>query len=173
MPSLFRSLLGPSSSTLPPVGGIELPLGSAEPLMNNTGKELDLEEATVAKCNLRIEGMTCGSCVEVRRYSCLFDFGVLVWFQSIEGMLRPQAGIHSIKVALLAERGLVEYDPTLWSPEKLVGVSGTDRDFPVIHPALPGNIRYRIRCDGHPTNTRGRSNPPNIWYDVFVMYWYG
>ncbi|EIW79366.1 heavy metal translocatin [Coniophora puteana RWD-64-598 SS2] len=57
----------------------------------------------VAKCELKIEGMTCGACVE-----------------SIEGMLRNQEGIHSIKVALLAERGVVEYDPEKWTPEKLV-----------------------------------------------------
>lgn len=38
-------------------------------------------------------------------------------------MLRSQAGIHSIKVALLAERGVVEYDPFVWTPEKIVNVS--------------------------------------------------
>jgi hypothetical protein len=65
MPSIFRAFLGPSSSTLPPVGGIELPLGSSEPLLNNADKELDLQEPTIGKVDLRIEGMTCGSCVEV------------------------------------------------------------------------------------------------------------
>ena len=43
--------------------------------------------------------------------------------QSIEGMLRDQPGIHSIKVALLAERGVVEFDPSAWSVEKIVEVS--------------------------------------------------
>ena len=38
-------------------------------------------------------------------------------------MLRNQPGIHSIKVALLAERGVVEYDPKSWNPEKLINVS--------------------------------------------------
>lgn len=38
-------------------------------------------------------------------------------------MLRGQVGIHSIKVALLAERGTIEYDPTVWDIEKLIGVS--------------------------------------------------
>ena len=42
--------------------------------------------------------------------------------QSIEGMLRGQSGIHSIKVALLAERGVVEYDPDAWNPSKLIEV---------------------------------------------------
>lgn len=37
-------------------------------------------------------------------------------------MLRTQPGIHSVKVALLAERGVVEYDPDVWTPEKIVGV---------------------------------------------------
>ena len=43
--------------------------------------------------------------------------------QSIEGMLRSQTGIHSIKVALLAERGVVEYDPDVWDTDKIVSVS--------------------------------------------------
>lgn len=38
-------------------------------------------------------------------------------------MLRDQKGIHSIKVALLAERAVVEYDPALWTADKLVNVS--------------------------------------------------
>jgi len=38
-------------------------------------------------------------------------------------MLRDQKGIHSVKVALLAERAVVEYDPLHWNVEKLVGVS--------------------------------------------------
>lgn len=38
-------------------------------------------------------------------------------------MLRDQKGIHSIKVALLAERAVVDYDPSLWTAEKLVEAS--------------------------------------------------
>ena len=38
-------------------------------------------------------------------------------------MLRTQAGIHSVQVALLAERGVVEYDPNVWDPDKIVNVS--------------------------------------------------
>lgn len=37
-------------------------------------------------------------------------------------MLRTQPGIHSVKVALLAERGVVEYDPSVWTVEKIVEV---------------------------------------------------
>lgn len=44
------------------------------------------------------------------------------WSQAIEGMLREQSGIHSVKVALLAERGVVEYDPKTWDPEKIISV---------------------------------------------------
>ena len=40
-------------------------------------------------------------------------------------MLRDQPGIHSVKVALLAERGVIEYDPSAWTPEKLMNVSTT------------------------------------------------
>jgi len=42
--------------------------------------------------------------------------------QAIEGMLREQKGIHSIKVALLAERGVVEYDPEYWTVPKIIDV---------------------------------------------------
>lgn len=39
-------------------------------------------------------------------------------------MLRSQPGIHSVKVALLAERGVVEYDPATWDADKIISVSG-------------------------------------------------
>ena len=38
-------------------------------------------------------------------------------------MLRNMSGIHSIRVALLAERGFVEYNPQTWDPEKIINVS--------------------------------------------------
>lgn len=38
-------------------------------------------------------------------------------------MLRSQLGIHSVKVALLAERGVVEFDPQQWNAEKVINVS--------------------------------------------------
>ena len=38
-------------------------------------------------------------------------------------MLRTQDGIHSIKVALLAERAVVEYDPAVWTTDKIMSVS--------------------------------------------------
>ncbi|PWZ02800.1 heavy metal translocatin [Testicularia cyperi] len=50
----------------------------------------------------RIQGMTCGACVE-----------------TIERMIRNQPGIHSISVALLAEKGTVVYDDSIWTPEKV------------------------------------------------------
>jgi hypothetical protein len=42
--------------------------------------------------------------------------------KSIEGMLRSQPGIHSVKVALLAERGVVEFDPQQWNSDKVINV---------------------------------------------------
>lgn len=39
---------------------VELPIGTTEPLM-----PVD-KESSSQKCDLRIEGMTCGACVEVR-----------------------------------------------------------------------------------------------------------
>jgi Cu+-exporting ATPase len=31
--------------------------------------------------------------------------------------------MYSVKVALLAERAVVEYDPMVWTPEKIMAVS--------------------------------------------------
>lgn len=38
-------------------------------------------------------------------------------------MLKSQEGIHSVTVALLAERGVVHYDPYAWTADKIIGVS--------------------------------------------------
>jgi len=40
------------------------------------------------------------------------------------------SGIHSVRVALLAERGVVEYNPEAWDPEKIINVSTHLRPFP-------------------------------------------
>ncbi|KAH9933503.1 copper transporting p-type ATPase-like protein [Fomitopsis serialis] len=93
------TLLGSNTSVPVPSGKVELPMEEDEPL---TAKGLASE-----KCDIRIEGMTCSACVE-----------------SIEGMLRTQPGIHSIKVALLAERGVVEYDPNVWDTTKIMSEIG-------------------------------------------------
>ncbi|CEH19447.1 copper p-type atpase [Ceraceosorus bombacis] len=50
----------------------------------------------------KVGGMTCGACVE-----------------TIERMLRQQAGIYSVSVALLAERAVVAYDASKWTPAKI------------------------------------------------------
>ncbi|KAJ3861329.1 Cu-transporting P-type ATPase [Lentinula novae-zelandiae] len=108
--------------------GVELPVESSEPLMKGTDKEMALDEPVSEKCELRIEGMTCGSCVE-----------------AIEGMLRPQAGIHSIKVALLAERGVIEFDPKHWNVEKIVEeISDIGFDATAIPPSREDEVTLRI-----------------------------
>ncbi|KAI9435322.1 copper P-type ATPase CtaA [Lactarius indigo] len=101
-------------------GKVELPLTENEPL----GKSLENTE----RCELRIEGMTCGACVE-----------------SIEGMLRSQPGIHSVKVALLAERGVVEFDPQQWNAEKVINeISDIGFDATLIPPTRSDEITLRI-----------------------------
>ena len=60
-------------------------------------------------------------------------------------MLRSQSGILSVKVALLAERGVVEFDPLLWDVEKVINVSFHSPSNPVKiqhDTSPPGNIRY-------------------------------
>ncbi|KIY62940.1 copper-translocating P-t [Cylindrobasidium torrendii FP15055 ss-10] len=106
---------------------VELPTGSNEALMDNVNQELDLNPNT-EKSDFRIQGMTCGACVE-----------------SIEGMLRTQTGIHSVKVALLAERGLVEYDPSIWTPEKIASeIEDIGFEASVIAPSREDTVVLRI-----------------------------
>ncbi|KAG1907863.1 E1-E2 ATPase-domain-containing protein [Suillus fuscotomentosus] len=117
------------------LGNVELPLMEGEALAVT---KVD-GNGSFGKCELRIEGMTCGSCVE-----------------SIEGMLRPQAGIHSIKVALLAERCVVEYDPSVWTPEEIVNeISDIGFDATEIPIARSDMITLRIYGMTCETGLRG------------------
>ncbi|KAJ7116001.1 E1-E2 ATPase-domain-containing protein [Mycena epipterygia] len=102
--------------------GVELPIDSESSALMDKGP------AASEKCDLRIEGMTCGSCVE-----------------AIEGMLREQPGIHSIKVALLAERGVVEYDPKTWDAEKIISeISDIGFDATLIPVTRADTVTLRI-----------------------------
>ncbi|KAM6497163.1 Cu-transporting P-type ATPase [Amanita muscaria] len=100
--------------------------GSSSLILQNDSEKSSTP--STQKCELRIEGMTCGSCVE-----------------AIEGVLRQQNGIHSVKVALLAERGVIEFDPDIWTTEKLmseIGDIGFDATF--IPPARTDTVTLRI-----------------------------
>ncbi|KIJ65595.1 hypothetical protein HYDPIDRAFT_88088 [Hydnomerulius pinastri MD-312] len=104
-------------------GNVELPSAEDEPLVASGS-----QDGVPGKCELRIEGMTCSACVE-----------------SIEGMLRSQAGIYSIKVALLAERGVVEYEPTVWTPEKIINeISDIGFDATLIPVARSDAVTLRV-----------------------------
>ncbi|KAI0709854.1 copper P-type ATPase CtaA [Earliella scabrosa] len=117
--SAALNMLRPPRS--PAAGKLELPHSEDEPLVAGEGFAAE-------KCELRIEGMTCGACVE-----------------SIEGMLRTQPGIHSVKVALLAERGVVEYDPDVWDADKIINeISDIGFDATLIPPARADTITLRV-----------------------------
>ncbi|EIN09605.1 copper P-type ATPase CtaA [Punctularia strigosozonata HHB-11173 SS5] len=122
--NILQRIATPLTAAFPPLSAraVELPTSGDEPLMAKDAS------AGAEKCELRIEGMTCGACVE-----------------SIEGMLRNQPGIYSIKVALLAERGTVEYDPASWTPEKIIGeISDIGFDATLIPPTRSDAITLRI-----------------------------
>lgn len=88
------------------------------------GKSTDLAMTT----QLKVQGMTCGSCVA-----------------AIENGLKGQAGIYSIKVALLAERAVVEYDPASWTPEKLAEeIEDMGFEAQPIKPVLADTITIQI-----------------------------
>lgn len=95
--------------------------------------------------------------------------------QSIESMLRNQPGIHSVKVALLAERALVEYDPEKWTVEKIAEVRAT-----ICQPARPasgltdrallGNLRHWLRRYADTTDSLRCRHAPNIRHDLLVVH---
>ncbi|KAF8141548.1 copper P-type ATPase CtaA [Boletus edulis] len=94
-----------------------------EPLLASS-----LHEGKRDQCELRIEGMTCSSCVA-----------------SIEGVLRTQPGIYSVKVALLAERGVIEYDPTSWTTDKIINeISDIGFDATLVPQARSDTVTLRI-----------------------------
>ncbi|KIK98176.1 hypothetical protein PAXRUDRAFT_824138 [Paxillus rubicundulus Ve08.2h10] len=110
-------------SKLGATGSVELPSVEDEPLIASAS-----QNGTSGRCELRIEGMTCGACVE-----------------SIEGALRSQPGMYSVKVALLAERAVVEYDPMVWTPEKIVTeISDVGFDAILIPVARSDTVTLRV-----------------------------
>ncbi|KAF9474754.1 Cu-transporting P-type ATPase [Pholiota conissans] len=95
----------PLSPSFPPTSSSLSRMSLSEPLLDESKHDGFDHQASLdpERCELRVEGMTCGSCVE-----------------AIEGMLRDQKGIHSIKVALLTERAVIDYDPHIWTEDKLI-----------------------------------------------------
>ncbi|KAG9313039.1 E1-E2 ATPase-domain-containing protein [Chiua virens] len=126
------------------MGNVQLPSTGDEPLLASAYDD------TLGKCELRIEGMTCGACVE-----------------SIEGVLRTQPGIYSIKVALLAERGVVEYDPNVWTTQKIIDeISDIGFDATLVPSARSDSVTLRIygmTCSScTSTVEKGLRNMPGI-----------
>lgn len=83
----------PALSTPWPAGAIQAKVTAPQPCFTQP-------LAPVVK--IRIEGMTCNSCV-----------------QSIEGMISQRKGVVSAQVSLADHQGIFEYDPLLTSPEEL------------------------------------------------------
>ena len=116
-----------------------LPLDNDDPEVGAFKESIYIPQSQT--CELRIESMTCGSCVEVCLavlLSCTSTFPD-VCIKAIEGMLRDQEGIHSVKVALLAERGIIQYDPKVWTEDKLINVCLSGCSLNLSH-TTPGNI---------------------------------
>lgn len=83
----------PALSAPWPAGAVQAKLTAPQPCFTQP-------LASVVK--IRIEGMTCNSCV-----------------QSIEGMISQRNGVVSAHVSLAEHQGIFEYDPLLTSPEEL------------------------------------------------------
>ncbi|TRY98762.1 hypothetical protein DNTS_025499 [Danionella cerebrum] len=84
----------------------------------------------VCVAEIRIEGMTCGSCV-----------------MSIEGMISQKKGVRSAQVSLANHRGSFEYDPLLTSPEELraaVEDMGFDAFLPETNSLVPPAMKSPV-----------------------------
>lgn len=84
-----------------------------------------MESTAIENCTLKVEGMTCSSCVQVCHLilfivSLYADFLTL---QSIESYIGKLQGVESIQVALLSEKATINYIKDYWDPEKLANVS--------------------------------------------------
>lgn len=76
-------------------------------IMSNEGIPVLIDERTLRPLNasmtrIRIEGMTCHSCV-----------------RNIESVLSTTHGVRSVKVSLEKQEGVIEYDPSVTVPETL------------------------------------------------------
>ncbi|KAJ1307096.1 hypothetical protein OPQ81_001214 [Rhizoctonia solani] len=97
-------------------------------VLDKEGDALLDKDREIVKSEFRVEGMTCGACVK-----------------SIEDGLRSQAGIHSIQVALLAERAVVEYDPVVWTDDKIAEeISDMGFDATIIPTTATSTLALRI-----------------------------
>ena len=79
-------------------------------LPSTVNEESDEEETTTTESSfsvttLSVGGMTCGACTS-----------------AVEGAFKDIAGVKSFSISLLSERVVLEHDPKLLSPERIVGV---------------------------------------------------
>ncbi|CAG8551794.1 22140_t:CDS:2, partial [Racocetra persica] len=97
------NLISPLASEFAPFTNVTLkdsPYQESFPLKTIKNHTFDLDKIRV--CQIHVRGMTCASCVN-----------------SIEKHLRGVSGIESIKVSLLAERAVVEYNADIINDHKI------------------------------------------------------
>uniref|UniRef100_A0A9J7ZJN0 Copper-transporting ATPase 2 n=2 Tax=Cyprinus carpio TaxID=7962 RepID=A0A9J7ZJN0_CYPCA len=94
----------PSLLTLETVKGLleEIPPGNFMVSIPGWNSRLNSASIPPQTVTIRIEGMTCNSCVQV-----------------IEGMVSQRAGVCAIKVNLQEKKGIITFDSSLTSPEEL------------------------------------------------------
>uniref|UniRef100_A0A671TAT6 Copper-transporting ATPase 2 n=1 Tax=Sinocyclocheilus anshuiensis TaxID=1608454 RepID=A0A671TAT6_9TELE len=94
----------PSLLTLETVKGLleEIPPGNFRVSIPGWNSRLNSASIPPQTVTIRIEGMTCSSCV-----------------QAIEGMVSQRAGVYAIKVCLQEKKGIVTFDSSVTCPEEL------------------------------------------------------
>ncbi|OAA39173.1 ATPase, P-type, heavy metal translocating [Metarhizium rileyi] len=71
----------------------------------------DVNDSEIATTTVAVEGMTCGACTS-----------------AVEGGFKDLPGVKSFSISLLSERAVIEHDPALLTPEKIVEII-EDRGF--------------------------------------------
>uniref|UniRef100_A0A9J8AF42 Copper-transporting ATPase 2 n=1 Tax=Cyprinus carpio carpio TaxID=630221 RepID=A0A9J8AF42_CYPCA len=94
----------PSLLTLETVKGLleEIPPGNFRVSIPGWNSRLNSASIPPQTVTIRIEGMTCSSCV-----------------QAIQGMVSQRAGVYAIKVYLQEKKGIVTFDSSVTFPEEL------------------------------------------------------
>ncbi|KAF8600737.1 copper P-type ATPase CtaA [Ceratobasidium sp. AG-I] len=105
------------------------PFASRMALSKEDDALLNKEQSSeIRRSEFRVEGMTCGNCAE-----------------TIQKSLRAQPGIHSVQVALVVERAVIEYDPVVWDDDKVAEeISDMGFEATLIPTSLASSLSLRI-----------------------------
>ncbi|CAG8581336.1 12703_t:CDS:2 [Dentiscutata heterogama] len=130
------NVTSPLTSEFAPFTDIVLTSPYQETFPLKTIKTHTFDPDKIRVCQIQVRGMTCASCVN-----------------NIEKHIRGVSGIESIKVSLLAERAVVEYDIDFIDDQKIAeSINSIGFDASPIQPKSEDKIEVQIFGMHHPKN---------------------